>query len=419
VAQGVDLRGGASAHAVGRPSVRAVVIAALLLTACTGPDDATTDAAASAAPSPTSPAFVVPVPPSPAPVSERCPVPPPSPSVVDPATLSPSEQAGLLVVAGIPHVVDIDDPEATAVLAAGVGGLVLKAENLIDPAQARTLAEDLAAAAPLGLLLFVDQEGGRVAHARAVVEDTPSARRLGRALAEDPSDPAARDAGETIGAGLRTLGIHATLAPVADLDDGPYDTIIGDRSFGGTAAVATPAVVAFTQGLRARGTLAVAKHFPGYAGADDTHATTAAVELDRDELADDLGVFEELIEAGVDAVMVGHVSYEAFGGVPASVDPEVYEHLRATGFDGVAVTDSLGMGAVHRDHGHGGAAVAALRAGADLVLANQGSEAAREMRDAIMDAVATGELSSDRIDEALRRVMLLRARQAEVAASCR
>ena len=397
------------------------VSAALLLAACSEPVRATPDAAAvaTATPSPTPAAFVVPDPPSPAPVSERCPAPPPSPVVADPATLSPSQQAGLLVVAGIPHVDDITDPEAAAVLAAGVGGLVLRGENLTDPQQARTLAEDLAAAAPLGLLLFVDQEGGRVAHARAVVEQTPSARRLGRALAEDPSDSAARDAGETIGAGLRAAGIHATLGPVADLDDGPYDRIIGDRSFGGSAAVATPAALAFTQGLHARGTMAVAKHFPGYAGADDTHSRAAAVDLSRDELADDLAVFEALIEAGVDAVMTGHVSYEAFGGVPASIDPEVYERLRATGFDGVAVTDSLGMGAVHREWGHGGAAVAALRAGADLVLANQGSEAALEIRDAIMDAVATGELPRDRVDEALRRVMLLRARQAEVAAGCR
>lgn len=397
--------------------VAVTVTAALFLAACSTGDDATTPPAAS--PSPTAAAFVVPVPPSPAPVTERCPVAPPPPVVADPATLSPREQAGLLVVAGIPHVDHVDDPEAAAVLAAGVGGLVLRGGNLTDPQQARTLAEDLAAAAPLGLLLFTDQEGGRVTHARAVVEQTPSARRLGRALAEDPSDSAARDAGETIGTGLRAAGIHATLAPVADLDDGPYGAIIGDRSFGGTAPVAAPAAVAFTQGLRARGTMAVAKHFPGYAGADDTHSTATLVSLDRDELADDLAVFEALVAAGVDAVMVGHVSYAAFGGVPASIDPEVYERLRATDFDGVAVTDSLGMGAVHRERGHGGAAVAALRAGADLVLANQGSQAAIDMRDAIMDAVATGELPRDRFDQALRRVMLLRARQAEVAAGCR
>lgn len=414
------MRSGASTHAAGQSSLLAIAVtAALLFAACSAPDEATTSSAAVTSPSPTPPAFVVPVPPSPAPVSERCPVAPPSPVVVDPATLSPSEQAGLLVVTGIPGVDDIDDPEAAAVLDAGVGGLVLKAENLTDPVQARTLAEDLTAAAPLGLLLFVDQEGGRVAHAKAVVDQTPSARRLGRALAEDPSDTGAREAGETIGTGLRTAGIHATLAPIADLDDGPYGAIIGDRSFGGSAAEATPAAVAFAQGLHARGTMAVAKHYPGYAGADDTHSAAAAVELDGDELADDLEVFEALIEAGVDAVMVGHVSYEAFGGVPASIDPEVYERLRATGFDGVAVTDSLGMGAVHREFGHGGAAVAALRAGADLALANQGSEAAVEMRDAILDAIGTGELPRDRVEEALRRVMLLRARQAEVAASCR
>lgn len=400
-----------------------IVLTALVLAACSTPviDAATTAASPAPLPSasPTPAGFVVPPVPEPAPVTDRCPPAPPTPTVVDPATLPLRQQAGLLVVAGIPGVDERTDDEAIAVLDADVGGLVLRGENLADPVQARTLAEDLAAAAPLGLLLFVDQEGGRVAHAKAVVEQTPSARRLGRSLAEDPASTAPRDAGETIGAALRAAGIHATLGPVADLDDGPYDTIIGDRSFGGTADVATPAAVAFTQGLHARGTLAVAKHFPGYAGAEDTHARTATVDLDLADLADHLAVFEALIDDGVDAVMLGHVSYDAFGGIPASLDPLVYERLRATGFDGVAMTDSLGMGAVHRDRGHGGAAVAALQAGADMVLANQGSEAAVEMRDAIVAAVRSGDLPQERLDEALQRVMLLRARQAEVAAGCR
>lgn len=373
----------------------------------------------SPSPSPSPTPFVIAAAPSPAPVTERCAPPPPRAAVVDPATLSVREKAGLVLVAGIPGVDDIGDPEAMAVLDAGVGGVVLKQENLVEPAQARTLVEDLADAAPLGLLTFVDQEGGRVAHAKSVVELTPSARRLGGALAADPASDAARDAGATIAAQLRAVGVHATLGPVADLDDGPYDGVIGDRSFSADAAVASASSVQFVAGLHERGVMAVAKHFPGYAGAADTHSTTATVEADRAELADDLAVFETLVEEGVDAVMVGHVSYTALGGVPASIDPSVYELLRGIGFDGVAMTDSVGMGAVYGELGHDGAAVASLQAGADVVLANQGSEAAVAMRDAIVDAVISGELPPDRLDEAVTRVMRLREAQWRVAAGCR
>lgn len=369
----------------------------------------------SPSPTPTATAFSVPSAPPPAPVTAACPPAPPRPQVVDPAGLSVAEQAGIVLATGIPGATSADHPEARAAADLGVGAVVLKRANVTSTEQARALVEELAAASPYGLLFLVDHEGGRVQHADAVVPSTASARRLGQAGPE-----AARETATTIGTALRGAGIHVDLAPVADLDDGPYDGIIGDRSFGADPAVVGPAAVAFLEGLRSRGTLGVAKHFPGYAGAADTHFDGATVDVDRTTLQEvHLQPFRDLVGAGVGAVMLGHVDYAAFDGpLPASMDPEVYDLLRAQGFDGVAMTDSLGMGAAQAQGGHAGAAVAAMAAGADVLLANQGSEAARAMRDALVAAVEDGDLPRARLAEAAGRVMRWRAHQAVVAAGC-
>lgn len=355
--------------------------------------------------------FVVPSPPPAAPVTDRCPPAPPAPVVVDPATVSLTQRAALVVGAGIPGATSAADPEARAVTALGVGTVILKRENIGSVEQTRALVEDLAAVLPLGVLVVVDHEGGRVAHASNVVPTTISPRRLGR-----EERHAAREAGATIGTALRAAGIHATLAPVADLDDGPWDGIVGDRSFGPDPDTVVPAATAFLAGLHERGVLGVAKHFPGHAGATDPHAGPATAQAT--DLATHREPFRALVAADVDAVMVGHVTYATLGDLPASLNPRVYDLLRADGHDGVAITDSLGMGAVHHGRGHGPTAVAALAAGADLLLANQGAAAAAEMRDAVVAAVRSGDLDQARLDEAARRVMLLRARQAVVSSGC-
>lgn len=393
---------------------RAVLVAVMLATTVGCGAPASTQGTAPTTPTPTP--FLVPTPPEPAPVTDTCPPAPPRPAVLDPQELTTEEQAGLVLAVGVPHALTAEDAEAAEAADLGVGGIILKRANVQSAEQARALVDDLAAASPHGLLVFVDHEGGRVAHADAVVPTTPSARRLGEAGPE-----AAAEAARTIGTALRSIGVHADLGPVADLDGGAWDGIIGDRAFGDTAAEVTPAAVAFVEGLHQRGTLAVVKHFPGYAGAEDTHGRASVVDVSLSALRrDHLPPFRALVDAGADAVMVAHVSYAGLDpALPASLDPQVYALLRETGFDGVAMTDSLGMGAAQRHGGHGGAAVAALAAGADLLLANQGSDAAREMRDAIVDAVESGEVSAGRLLEAATRVMRLRARQWEVAAGCR
>jgi beta-N-acetylhexosaminidase len=126
------------------------------------------------------------------------------------------------------------------------------------------------------------------------------------------------------------------------------------------------------------------------------------------QLEPDLVPFQALVDLGAEVVMVGHVTYPSlWGDLPASLAPGAYELLRSRGFHGVAITDALGMGAVHARFGFDLAPAMAVAAGADLVLVNQGDEV-RTLRDGLLAAVAEGRLTEARVDDAVRRVLELR-----------
>ena len=152
-----------------------------------------------------------------------------------------------------------------------------------------------------------------------------------------------------------------------------------------------------------------AKHFPGHGGTGDPHldATVDDSSL-ADLMTEDLTPFRALIAQGAESVMVGHVTYpEVWGELPASLEPRAYELLRAQGFEGVAITDALGMGAVHSRWGFDEAPAMAVAAGADVVLVNQGDQVA-VLHDGLVDAVEEGHLVEERLDEAVSRVLALR-----------
>lgn len=314
-----------------------------------------------------------------------------------------AEQASLTMVLGLPGVTDADDPLVDLVAAVGVGGVMLRDDNLLDEDQARDLVEGLRARLGAKLVIAVDEEGGRVTSLRGLGDRTPSARRLGN----DGPD-AAYDAGIELGERISELDIDLVLGPVVDLDDGAHDGMIGDRSFGGDAEAVVDAAGAFIAGVRDNGVGVTLKHFPGHAGEADPHLGNVIFGATMDELREDRLVPFRRLAVAADAVMVGHVSYpRALGPGPATLDSDTYQLLRELGFGGVALTDALGMGAIHSRWGFDVAPAMALAAGADAVLVTQG-HAAAEIRSGIVSAVAEGRLPGDRLTEAAARVLALR-----------
>lgn len=325
------------------------------------------------------------------------------PDCVGGATLQ--ERAAMTLVVGLPGVTDADDPVVDLVARIGVGGVMLRDENLISRRQAAEMVDGLRDRLGDHLLVAVDEEGGRVTSLRALGDSTPSARRLGRSGAT-----AAREAGAELGELARSIGIDWIFAPVLDLDAGPAGGVIGDRSFGDDPEEVAALAGAFADGLRSAGLAITLKHFPGHGATDDDPHAGAAVDhrTRRQLLAKDIRPFDELVDDGAEAVMVGHVTYpRVWGTFPASLTPDAYELLRARGFDGVAVTDAMGMGAVYNRWGFGAGPARALAAGADAVLVNQGDRVL-ELRDGIVLAVLGGRLAETRVDEAVARVLALR-----------
>lgn len=312
-------------------------------------------------------------------------------------------RAATVIFIGIGEGTSPDDPVAAEVAALGVGGVTLRPPNIAGADQVRALIEGIRQRSPRPLLVGVDEEGGRVSRLRDLIGRSPTPRTLG----QRPPDEITAHAAER-GEGLGDLGFDATFAPVVDADDGPADGPIGDRSFDADPADAGAKAAAFAAGLRRAGVVAVAKHFPGQGGLDDdSHDGSVTSDAGLDVVTASARGFRPVIDAGVPAVMMSHATFSALGPRPATMEPAAYALLRSLGFDGVAITDSLGMGAVVQRWPIPEAAVMALVAGADMALANQGDQATA-VREAIVAAVVDGRLPEDRLDEAVGRVLTLR-----------
>jgi beta-N-acetylhexosaminidase len=336
----------------------------------------------------------------------------PSPAAVTKVVAPPAcvpaplaTRAGAVLVVGLPGVMSADEETARTVTDVGVSGVFLAASNVRSATQIRALVDGLRAHSTRPLRVMTDAESGRVSVLRAVIGGGPSPRRLARQQSPDQVQAFAAE----LGGRLKDLGIDLDLAPVLDLDDGPSGGIIGDRSFGTDPDRVTTYATAFRAGLAEAGVGAAVKHFPGQgrSGAD-THIRKAVVDTPLADLrARDLVPFQRVIDGGADVVMMNHLDYtELDGDVPASLSPAAYALLRSMGFDGVAITDSLGMGAVNTRWDFPQAAVRAITAGADAAFATDGRQAVR-MRDALVAAVRKGTLSEDRLNEAATRMARL------------
>ncbi|MBW3604621.1 MAG: glycoside hydrolase family 3 protein [Actinobacteria bacterium] len=324
------------------------------------------------------------------------------------AALSLPRRAALVLVVGMPDVTDPQDPLVDELVELGVGGVFLTGYNVASRDQFTALVDALTAGPAPRPLIATDEEWGRVSSFRGLFGATSSPRTLGATRSPAQVRVAARE----LGAALADLGVDWNFAPVADLDDGPSSGVIGDRAFASSPDAAGRYARAFSRGLRDAGVLPTVKHFPGHGAvpADiDPHSKTVPSTATLDELRRrHLPPFEQLIADDVGVVMLNHVTYRRLDRLPASMSPWAYELLRSTGFDGVAITDSVGMGAVHRRWDFPAAAEQAVRAGADAVLATDGRQA-RRMRRRLVAAVRDGRLDETRLNEAVGRMLRLRA----------
>ncbi|NYE37240.1 beta-N-acetylhexosaminidase [Nocardioides cavernae] len=257
------------------------------------------------------------------------------------------------------------------------------------------------------LFLGVDQEGGVVERLRGAATRFPAFMSTGAA-----DDAALTRRAYAAGAGeLRRLGFTVDFAPDADVTSGPDDPTIGSRAASSRPAVVAEQVVAAAAGFGSAGVLPVIKHFPGHGSVPaDSHLTLPVQARTAEELeATDLVPFRAAVEAGLPAVMVGHIDVRAVDPrVPSSLSRKVTTGLLRDelGFGGLVVTDSLEMAGVTRGRSPARTAVQAMRAGADVLLMPPSPAVART---ALVRAVRGGSLPRRRLEQAAaRQIALLR-----------
>lgn len=334
------------------------------------------------------------------------------------AEMTTAELAGQVIVGRYAGT----DPAVPAAMVRDLhlAGVSVTTENATDEAQVRATTAAVSKAHAAGgrdwpAVIGVDQEGGVVAHLRGIATEFPPFAVAGPAVASSGAEgrKAVTEAARATGLELRDLGFTWVFAPVADVTIGAADPTIGSRSPSGDPRLAAAAIESAVAGYDAAGVVSTTKHFPGHGTATaDSHETLPVLDLDLAELRRrDLVPFRAAIEAGAPAIMMAHLDVPALQpGLPSSQAPKVYDYLRGElGFEGVAITDSLGMGAaLSRSY----PAVRALAAGADLLLMPVDTRTTHQL---VVDAIESGEVPRERVEEAATRVVAVQLWQQRVA----
>lgn len=282
----------------------------------------------------------------------------------------------------------------------GVGGVILSRGTVPD---ARRLIMDAQRWSEVPMLIAADFE-----HGPGMRLDGGLVLPSMMAMAATRQMDLVYRAGVAVGQASRAIGVTMNFAPVADVNSNPRNPIINTRAFGEEPGLVADMAEAYMRGLQDGGMLATAKHFPGHGDTHvDSHTGLPLIDASRARLDSiELHPFGRLIEAGVRAVMSGHLAVPALTGdssLPATLSAAVMDTLlrRQLGFRGLVVTDAMNMKALTRTN-IGNLPAAALRAGADVLLI---PGELSETIDSISAAVTRGELDSARVRRSARRIL--------------
>ncbi len=280
-----------------------------------------------------------------------------------------------------------------------------------EPYEVAELLNRLQHESKLPLLIAADFERG-VATRLMGTTNFPHAMAFGA----DGSMEDAENFGRITAQEARAVGVHWNFFPDADVNSNPANPIINTRSFGEDPKQVGDLVTAYIKGAREGGMLTTVKHFPGHGDtATDSHLGVASVNGDRAHLDSiELPPFRQAIAAGVDSVMVAHVTVPALDADPnhvATISPSVVSDLleKQLGFKGLIVTDALDMAGLTHLFANdiGRAAVEAFKAGNDLLLIPADLGASYE---AMVKAVRSGEISQQRLDHSVLKLLKMKGR---------
>ncbi|AXI00013.1 beta-N-acetylhexosaminidase [Sporosarcina sp. PTS2304] len=325
--------------------------------------------------------------------------------------LSIEEKIGQLVLMGIEGL-QLDTKAKDLIEKQHIGGIILFKRNFDNVTQSLQLINAVKQSNEAGqvpLLISLDEEGGRVTRLPEELVKTPTNRYIGNVA----NGKFAYDIGELLGKKLHAFGLNMDFAPVLDVDSNPNNPVIGDRSYGADPEIVSQAGLNQAEGMISQQIIPVVKHFPGHGDTSvDSHIDVPVITHDKKRLQEiELLPFKRAIKNGIDAIMVGHLLVQAYDPlVPASMSKPVIEGLLRDElqFKGVVITDDLIMGAVQKNYTIGEAAVRTIQAGGDILLVGHGYDPVQQVVTALREAVNSGELTEQRINESVERVLKLK-----------
>lgn len=279
-------------------------------------------------------------------------------------------------------------------------------QNMRDEAQLRRLIADLQEVLGPAALIAIDQEGGAVMRTTWLPE-APSAMCLGAA-----NDSAlCSDVGAAVARAIKALGFNWNFAPVLDVNSNPHNPVIAERAFGDDPSQVAVFANAWMQASLREGVATCLKHFPGHGDTRvDSHRALPVVNKPRQELEQQEFLPFQQCAAFAPAMMTAHIVYPQLDpDLPATLSRTILQDILrdAWGYDGVVITDSMEMQAISDHFGAGAAAVMALQAGADMVMALGSVEEQEATWQALCEAINSGVIAAENNDHSLRRLQLL------------
>ncbi len=337
-------------------------------------------------------------------------------------SLSLRQKIGQLFFIGIAGP-DVDPATVELLTDVSPGGICLFTRNIREAGQTRKLLDDLRRILPVVPFLSLDQEGGLVDRLRRILTPMPAASKIKKA--EDASQLA-----KLIAESVRILGFNMNFAPVVDVVDAERERSgngLYSRAFGRSVEDVVKLAGEFVSVLQDSGVIGCVKHFPGLGATNvDSHEELPSVRITEGEFfGTDLMPYSKLLGKGkIQLVMAAHAAFPNIGLqevdengklLPSSLSYNFITQLlrNELGYEGLAITDDLEMGAIMKNYGVGSACVKAVNAGQDLLAICAEPGNIREGFEAVLSAVERGVISKDRINNSLTRIAALKSQLSE------
>ena len=323
--------------------------------------------------------------------------------------LSLKEKIGQLIVFGF-DATSINDHAVRLIENERVGNVILFARNVASPHQLfrlnKAIQKHMRKTTGIPAIICIDQEGGMVTRIKQGATFFPGAMTI--AASHNPSN--SFRLGRYMGEQLKALGINMNLAPSLDINNNPHNPVIGVRSFGDTPEIVTEYGLAYIRGLQ-ESIIATAKHFPGHGDTSvDSHLDLPKVDKPLEELKNmELKPFKAAVDDGIKAIMSSHINFPALTekGFPATLSSACLTDVLRDDWNyrGLIITDCMQMQAIQANYTTKEGALMAIEAGADLICVSHSEKLQTETARHIMNAVKTGRISENVIDNRVRRVL--------------